>query len=229
MLAAISTLDYSPRDGGHIYTETNFNHLIVEPYNALSALLFFAIAMYWFYQLKGQYEQYKFLSWATALLGVGAVGGIIYHAFRIHAFFMYMDWLPILMLCLMASIYFLEKILGTWYYALGVVAIALGLSVFTFTMVEDHNVINLNYAIFGTLVLLPTLLILIKHRFFQWWWIGYALGGFGVALFFRIADKWGIFPMGTHFLWHLFGAVACNSMFLFIYRLNRKEYGIVES
>jgi hypothetical protein len=27
-------------------------------------------------------------------------------------------------------------------------------------------------------------------------------------------------PMGTHFLWHTFGAVATSSMFVFIYRLN---------
>lgn len=218
-----SSSEYSLRDGGHIYAETNFNHFIVEPYNAMSAFLFFGMALYWFYRLKGRYEQHSFLTSAIVLLTIGAIGGTIYHAFRLHAFFMYMDWLPILIICLMTSVYFLDKIIGVWYYAVGLVLMAFVLQFLLFRFVESRNVINLNYAIMGIIVLCPTLLILIKNRFFQWWWVFYALGGFMLALFFRISDKWAMLPMGTHFLWHLFGALAGHFMFLFIFRLNRKE------
>ncbi len=220
-----SSSEYSLRDGGHIYAETNFNHFIVEPYNALSAVLFLGMALFWLYRLKGRYEQHAFLTSAIVLLAIGAIGGTIYHAFRVHAFFMYMDWLPILIICLMTSVYFLDKVIGVWYYAVGLVLMAFLLQGFLFRFVESRNVINLNYAIMGALVLLPTFLILIKHRFFQWWRVFYAMGGFGLALFFRIADKWFTIPMGTHFLWHLFGALAGHLMFTFIFQLNRKEYG----
>ncbi len=212
-----------PRDGGHIYAETNFNHIIVEPYNAISAFLFFGIGIYWFYRLKGRYEQFAFLTTAVSLLTIGAIGGTIYHAFRLHAFFMYMDWLPILIICFMTSVYFLDKILGVWYYALGLVVIALLSQFLLFKLVHSSNIINLNYGVMAALVLVPTILILIKHKFFQWWWVIYALGGFSLALFFRVADKWFDLPMGTHFLWHLFGAMTGHFMFLFIFKLNEKE------
>lgn len=217
--------EYSLRDGGHIYAETNFNHFIVEPYNAASAFIFLIMAFYWLNRLKGRYEQHAFLTSAVVFLTIGAVGGTIYHAFRLHAFFMYMDWLPILLICLMTSIYFLDKILQVWYYAVGVVLLAFLLQGLLFQFVESRNVINLNYAIMGLLVLLPTVLILFKYKFYQWYWVTFALSGFTLALFFRIADKWAMLPMGTHFLWHLFGALAGHFMFMFIFNLNRREYG----
>ncbi len=33
-------------------------------------------------------------------------------------------------------------------------------------------------------------------------------------------DTEAYLPMGTHFLWHTFGAVATSLIFLYIYRLN---------
>lgn len=189
--------------------------------------MFLLMALYWFYRLKGNYQRFAFLTSAIVLLTIGAIGGTIYHAFRIHAFFMYMDWLPILIICTMTSVYFLDKIIGIWYYALGLVLSAFVMQFVLFKYVEDSNVINVNYAIMGILVLLPTLLLLVKHRFFQWQWVMFALGGFALALFFRISDHWSMLPMGTHFLWHVFGALAGHFMFQFIYRLNRKELGLV--
>jgi len=224
IVASLLALDISSRDGGHIYAETDFSRCIVEPYNASSAFLFVIMAAYWLWRLKGRYDRHTFLTSAITLLTIGAVGGTIYHAFRIHAFFMYMDWLPILIICLMTSVYFLDKIIGVWYYALGIVGLAFLMQFLLFRFVEDKNVINLNYAIMGSIVLVPTLLILIKHRFFEWWWVIYALFAFMLALFFRISDHWKILPMGTHFLWHCFGAAAGHFMFLFIYRLNRKDF-----
>lgn len=216
-------VDLVARDGGHVYMETNFNHFVVEPYNAMSALLFFAMGAFWFWKLRGQYEQFKFLTWATVFLTIGAIGGTVYHAFRMHAFFMYMDWLPILILCFMTSVYFIDKLLGSWLYALGVVAGGVLVQGLLFSFIKYPFAVSLSYAFMGVLVLAPTVALLVKKGFARWWFILYALGGFSLALFFRIADHWQILPMGTHFLWHLFGALAGNYMFLFIYHLNKDE------
>ena len=46
---------------------------------------------------------------------------------------------------------------------------------------------------------------------------------FGLALFSRIIDlrlDLGL-PMGTHWLWHTFGALACHQMFNYLYHTRR--------
>ena len=97
------------RDGGPIYAETNLSHLIVEPYNAISAILFLVVVVYWWSKLRGKYEQHTFLSYVIPILGIGGVGGTLYHAFRYTSIFHYMDWLPILFLCMAGSFYFCYK------------------------------------------------------------------------------------------------------------------------
>ena len=83
--------------------------------------------------------------------------------------------------------------------------------------------ININYAILASLVLFPVLGYLIKTKFINGQWVGIALIAFILALTFRVADAWGWFSFGTHFLWHLFGAVAAYCMFMYIYLLNEKR------
>ena len=46
-------IDAELPDGGPIYWETNLNEWIVEPYNALSAIPFIAIALYWLIKVRG--------------------------------------------------------------------------------------------------------------------------------------------------------------------------------
>jgi len=53
--------------------------------------------------------------------------------------------------------------------------------------------------------------------------IGVAL--FSIAIFFRTIDNTEIsrefFPMGTHFLWHTFGALAVHAILSYVYLVKK--------
>lgn len=207
-------------DGGLWYTETNPANLIVEPFNAASALLFIGIALWWLVQLRGKFVERTFLYIAAVILLIGAVGGSIYHAFRYSAVFIYMDWLPILILCLMGSTYFLYHLLQNIWWALFIVVCIIGIQIGVWNLGSGngHQNININYALMAITILGPVFLFLRKKKFKNGYLVMGSFSAFLCALLFRIVDydKW--LTMGTHFLWHLFGAIACHLLFLFVYR-----------
>ncbi len=219
------------RDGGPLYTETNLSQWIVEPWNAASAFIFLLIVIYWAIRLKGIYQQYRFMSVSTAMLAVGGVGGIIYHAFRMSPVFLYMDWLPIMILCLAVSIYFIVQLSKNWTMALAVLAgsVMVQISILRSGWISDRWAVSINYIWMALMVLIPTALIIYKTRFHKAQYVFYALGAFVLAIFFRIADPWQWLPMGTHFLWHFFGAIACHSMFYYVYSFKKYQlqYAVV--
>jgi hypothetical protein len=66
--------------------------------------------------------------------------------------------------------------------------------------------------------------MLYKSEFKFGIYVLFAFLSFVIALFFRIADHWEILSIGTHFLWHTFGAIAGNFMLLYIHHYNQYEY-----
>jgi hypothetical protein len=207
------------QDGGLWYSETNPANMIVEPFNAASALVFIGIALWWLFQLKGKFVERTFLYICAVILLIGAVGGSLYHAFRYSAVFLYMDWLPILVLCLMASTYFIFHLLQNIWWSLMIIILIMIVQVITWNYgnINGHHNININYALMALTVLVPIFLFLRKKKFQNALFIIGAVFCFLCALLFRIVDydKW--LSMGTHFLWHLFGAAACHLLFQFVY------------
>ncbi len=217
-----------PPDGGILYTETNLNQLFPEPVNTITSIFFIFIAIYWTFKLRGQYKQHSFLTAAVILLYIGGIGGTIYHGLRQWWFFIMMDWLPILLLCVAAGVYFLVKVTRWYYAALLIVLYAAFQFFFRRYMMANgggdiHLFININYAIMGCLVLFPVLAYLIRTKFINGKWVGYALLAFILALTFRVADNWEWISIGTHFLWHTFGAVAAFCMFQYLYTINKSS------
>lgn len=214
-------------DGGPIYTETNVNATIVEPYNTLSAVLFILMSVYWYGRLKGSFMKFPYVTASIILLTIGGVGGVIYHAFRYSSFFLFMDWLPIMILCITTAMYFMYKVLRNWWYSVAYFLVVLIIDRVAWEIIpeQDGNLrANVNYAILGIGVIIPTLLVLAKSRYRLWYYVLFAFISFLIALFFRISDQWGFLTMGTHFLWHTFGAIAGNFMLLYIHRYNMREY-----
>jgi hypothetical protein len=212
-----------PPDGGMLYTETNLSHTLPEPLNAFTSVFFLLIAFYWTYRLWGRTKTHTFLTVALVLLYIGGIGGTIYHGLRQWQFFIMMDWMPIMLLCISAGIYFIAR-LTRWYYALLLVAAYTAFMVFGRMYFNDEAnrqlFINVNYGILAVIVLLPVIAFLIKTGFRNGAWVGAALLAFVLALTFRVADPWGWMEFGTHFLWHTFGAVAAFCMFQYLYLIN---------
>ncbi|PZR07630.1 MAG: hypothetical protein DI539_23445 [Flavobacterium psychrophilum] len=221
----------NPPDGGMLYAETNLHNVFPEPLNAITSCFFLVIAIYWTFKLKEKFRTHTFLSVAVALLYIGGIGGTIYHGLRQWNFFIMMDWMPIMLLCVAAGVYFLARV-TKWYFA---VAFVIVYAAFQFLarnmMIETGNIqlfININYAVLAGMVLFPVLVFLITTHFRHGKWVGFALLSFIAALTCRVADAWYLVSFGTHFLWHTFGAVAAFCMFQYIYLINEKPVQINE-
>jgi hypothetical protein len=215
-------MNQHPADGGMLYTETNLNYSFPEPLNTITSCFFFLLALYWIFRLKGFSKQYIFLSIASWILLIGSIGGTLYHGLRTYPVFIMMDWLPISVLCLLASVYFWIRYSGKWFVgAIALVAFIL-IEVQVRKLMRENNLqlgISVNYATMVLMILLPLVLLLIKMKWHNWQLIVAALISFGIALFFRVADSWVLLAVGTHFLWHTFGVIATALMFMFLKRI----------
>jgi hemolysin III len=206
-------------DGGPIYTETDLGRVIVEPWNAASALLFLGIALYWLIRLRGRYSQHPFLSVCLPILAAGGLGGTLYHATRASQAFFLMDVLPIFVLCLATSVYLWGRLLPKWWYGLALLLPYCIIQWLGSSILQRHHTINFSYACLAALILLPAVIFLVKTRFRHGAWAALAAVFFAVALYFRYADPQALLPMGTHWLWHTFGAAACWAVSEFLYCL----------
>ena len=209
-------------DGGPMYTETNVKNTIPEPVNTLSAAIFMFIAIYWWYKASKQASGFRFLKLSAIILAIGGLGGTIYHGLRIYEWAMWMDWIPIVLLCIAAAAYFVYLLFKNIYLALLSLVLAVLLQYLNFTLIPDSLNTSTSYAILAIYVLLPITMALVKTQYLYWIYPIAALGAFVVALTFRIADReqW-LQPIGTHFLWHTFGAVACHAMFTYLFLFKR--------
>lgn len=207
-----------PPDGGMLYKETDMTQFFPEPLNAITALFFLVLAIFWTFKIKGNFKENAFLTYCLVLLYIGAIGGTIYHSFRQWPVFIAMDWMPIMLLCLSAGFYFIAQS-TRWFYAVLMVLAYLILMFILKNWILIDNIplfININYAIMASFVLFSVLSYLIHTKWKASKWVGFAVISFAFALTFRISDKWGWFSFGTHFLWHTFGAVATFCMFNYI-------------
>lgn len=209
-------------DGGPHYTESQFEHLIPEPINMLSAAIFMFIALYWFVKASRQATSFRFLKLSSIILAIGGLGGTIYHGFRIYEWAMWMDWIPILVLCIAAAAYFIYSIYKNIYLALLALLLAVVLQVVNFTAIPDWINTSTSYGILGAFILVPLIMALVKTKFLFWPYPAIALAAFIMALTFRLGDRnqW-LEPIGTHFLWHTFGAVACHAMFYYLFHFKK--------
>lgn len=208
-------------DNGPLYTETDFSKFVVEPWNTATAALL--IVGYWVFgdrSLRGR----PFLQWAIVILTVGGVGGTLYHAFRTSEVFLVMDWLPILVLCMMACIYFFVKVLPKWWYTIPIMVGLFALQGLVRMSLPVHASITIGYAMMGGMILLPLGWYLARTRFANGHYVLLALASFGIALFFRNADlqQPPLLSMGTHWLWHLFGSFSCHLLLMFIWRVDNQ-------
>lgn len=213
-------------DGGPLYTETHLDHFIKEPWNMATAGLFLVIAVYWALRLRGQYGQHPLLAWAVPLLLVGGVGGVIFHGFRLHVFFLVMDFLPILILLVAGAAYFWRQLLKSyWQVVLAVAPFALA-SGLVHPLLGPANrtlAINVGYVFLALTLLVPLALVLARTRWRHAGWLAGALVCFSVALTARATDRYSPawLTVGTHFLWHVFGALASHWVVIFIYRYGK--------
>lgn len=243
MLANAQLLDRGPR-----YTETPADPyapdapFIAEPWNAVTASFFVVIAAAWLFRLRGRYRQYPFLMCCLPILLVGGVGGTLYHGLRTERLYFLLDVIPIQVLALAGSVFLAVRLWQRrgWLYVIGGVVVYLAVSTMLFTLVLPRSrqlAVNLNYAALAAVVVFPMVLVLIRTRLRHVGWVVAGVISFVIAWFFRLLDeRVGVFlpeasvwllgrdigfrlPMGSHWLWHTFGAVCTALVIEFYYHV----------
>ena len=208
-----------PFDSGPIYQETLAGRLPVEPFNTYSNILFLAIIIYFSLKVYRDYRNHRFLAWSLPVLFLGFIGGTVYHATRSHDVWMYMDWLPIVILCLAVSVYYTVKLKASTRQRSLLIFMIL-LLVFGVRMIPWPVSLKTSMGYIGTALglLLPIITYFFTTRMHHWWWVLLAFLSFGLAISFRVMDRFVyVLPMGTHWLWHCFGAVSVFFLIKYIY------------
>jgi hypothetical protein len=229
-------------DRGPRYTETPADPcapdapFIAEPWNAVTASFFIWIVVAWAWRLRGRYRQYPFLVCCMPILLAGGIGGTLYHATRVSVVYFLLDVIPISLLGLAGSLYMAVRYFGRrqlWLLpALVVVYIAANRILFYATgPVSQQLRINLSYASLAVLVLTPVTLVLIKTRFRHGGWVVSGVISFVFAWIFRLIDRdiGPYLPMGSHWLWHTFGAITTTLIVEYFYLVEGEKRGATPS
>jgi hypothetical protein len=225
-------------DAGPRYTETPADpyapdaRVPAEPWNTVTAALFIVLALYRLAKMRGQFGRRPFLAAALPILLLGGVGGTLYHAFRTRAAYFYLDLIPILLLGAATAAFFAWKLCG--WYGRGTVALAatgllagfvtVNALVFRVATFENRNIpVNVSYGAQAVLILAPLAVVLVRTRFRDGAFVAAALVSFAIAWFCRLVDRTPLdgLPMGTHWLWHLFGAICTACLIEYVWRIDR--------
>jgi len=214
-----------PHDSGPIYKETLGDYSpVIEPWNTFSNILFLAIVVYWGIKVYQNAQQQRFLLFNLPILLVGFVGGAMYHGTRAHNIWLLMDWVPIVILSFSVAIFFSIKNRFPYYGIAALLLIPFGLSGFTWNSasVPSHLKGAIGYSLTAFTILFPIFFYLYQTKWQHVKWVFLALLSFSMAITFRSIDNTDldILPMGTHWLWHVFGALASNFLLVYIYLIN---------
>ncbi|MGX1927875.1 hypothetical protein [Flagellimonas sp. 2504JD4-2] len=211
-----------PNDSGPIYLETIEGRFPVEPYNTFSNLIFVVLLIYWGAKVYKNSKTHLFLAWVLPIIAISYVGGTMYHATRSHEFWLLLDWMPIMFLCLALVVYFIFKVVRVWWKRLLWLVVIFGASyILRILPMPDTLRISLGYIITACTILIPLVWYLKQTKGKNLIWIVLAFTIFGVAIYFRSIDlKQTYFKMGTHWLWHFFGGVAVHYLITYIFKDN---------
>ncbi|TQD40540.1 ceramidase [Haloflavibacter putidus] len=220
-----SDLQNFPHDSGPIYQETLAGRFPVEPFNTFSNLLFLVVILYFGRKIYPNYRQHLFLAFCLPILTLGFVGGTIYHATRSAEIWLLLDWVPIVLLCFATAVYFCFslpiKILFKWIFIVGLLLFQI---IVRLIELPKSLSISLGYIASAIAILLPLTLHIWYFKANYAYNILWAVLSFSAAIGFRILDKnLHIFSMGTHWLWHLFGATAVFFLmnYIFLHKKNQ--------
>ncbi|OWK36517.1 hypothetical protein [Fimbriiglobus ruber] len=220
-------------DRGPRYKETPADPQTVsvaEPYNAVTASFFILIVAFWAWRIRGRYRQYPFITCCLPILLAGGIGGTLYHALRTRTVYFLLDLIPILLLGLAAAVYLALRLVRAsgWrpvaLVTVGLLGALVLMNGVVFRAIPFPNPnwrVNLSYASQAILILVPLSAVLVRTRFRYGSWVAGALASFAIAWFCRLIDgtEFDTLPMGTHWLWHTFGAITTYALTEYFYRI----------
>ncbi|HMO02034.1 MAG TPA: hypothetical protein PKD37_01030 [Oligoflexia bacterium] len=207
-----------PADFGPIYAETNLSRFPVEPFNAISNLIFLLIIIWLIKETKFNFKKHPLLTISIPLFFVGFIGGTIFHATRSANIWLILDFTPIFLLSALAAYDLWRTIISSKLMAFLIAIAPLFIARFVHALLEVPMLIKavLGYGSLAVIILLPSIIVasrLGRKNILQ---VVAATFLFLIAIIFRSLDSEKILPMGTHFLWHIFGGLSVWALLLVV-------------
>ena len=200
----------------------------VEPFNTYSNLIFLFIIVVYAIRTKLNFARYPLIVSALPVLLIGFTGGTLFHATRGRNLWLFMDFIPIITLGAMAAIYF-------WFKVTGRVLASLLLSLGPIALIQMvHHVstfskmfrISIGYTLIAAILIIPAVLWAKKTGGQGISCLFAAVCWFAAAITCRSIDlvlNGSFLPMGTHFLWHIFGGLSVFLLIRFVEKQNDAE------
>lgn len=203
------------QDFGPHYAETLPGRFPVEPFNTYSNILFLVILLYWGYRTRLNYKQFPAITLCLPMLAVGFVGGTIFHATRSANIWLFLDFIPISILVILGCVFFILRLTKSRLKTCAWIIIPLALSrlVIWGAPIPRHFAIGLGYSSMALLLLFPAIILWHKEQRGGLALLLAAIS-FAIAITFRQSDAAlsNLMPMGSHWLWHVFGAISTHCM-----------------
>jgi len=151
-----------------------------------------------------------------------------YHGTRSNCFWLFLDWIPIVLNVGVLSFVFWNGYFQNWK-----IALLFGLPpTLAATLLQLY--FGFHSVLYSTLAYLSLFLSAIASLIF---WIrkkgslhlrllGFAMISVGLSFLARLAERsphFDFLTMGTHFLWHIFGAMTCHLVLLYLHRWQVSE------
>ncbi len=224
-------------DWGPVYTETPADPyspdapFVTEPWNTVTATFFIFIALAFVWRLRGRYREFPFLTACLPILLAGAIGGTLFHGTRTQRFYFLLDVIPISLLGVAGALFIAYRLWGrgSWiYYLPGVAVFYIVVNRVLFRMVGPMSSqwsVNLSYASLALVVLSPIAIVLWRTQLRHGGWVVAGVVSFAIAWFFRLVDRdiGATLAMGSHWLWHTFGAISTALMIQFFYKVEGEK------
>jgi hemolysin III len=223
-----SRIKVEPNDQGPVYRETDMSRLPVEPWSTVSNLIFLLVFIYFAVKTKFSYKKFPVLVVFLVILFIGWTGGTIYHATRSSDIWLKMDYMPIMFIVLLAAVHFWREVVKKWIWVFCFTLLPILLYHFVYkSLTVSHTIsISIGYSIMALIVLVPLILHCILKNPKSWKFLAGGLLSFIFAISFRVLDNHKIteaLPMGTHFLWHIFGGLCCFFMMYYVYNTEKMK------
>jgi hypothetical protein len=143
-----------------------------------------------------------------------------------------LDVVPISLLGLAGAMYMSIRCWGRlgWWFLPAVALFYVAVNLLLFFTIKPTDIqlrVNLSYASLAIVVLTPVGLVLLRTRFRHAGWVVAAVISFVIAWFFRLVDRSiDIYlPMGSHWLWHTFGAFTTALIIEYFYLVEGEQAG----
>lgn len=182
----------------------------VEIINVLTSIPFILVALYLLRQSRREFGRNKDIEALAFLIGFIGVGSSLFHTFAT-IWAVVLDVAPIIVFVFSYVILFVRRIMGQSQKATVLAVAAFLAANIGIRFIFERGALNWTYIFFPTILCLGLMCFyLYRQRHFLRHYVAGSAVFFTLAVIARSVDRnlCGEWEYGTHYLWHLFNAVA---------------------